>query len=51
MVELAGSERIANTAVGGVWLKYGEHINKSLMTLGNILNQLGNVISFDIHKK
>jgi hypothetical protein len=50
-VELAGSKRIANTAVGSVWLKDGGYINKSLMTLGNILNQLGNVISFDIHKK
>lgn len=40
MVDLAGSERIAKTGAGGVRLKEGTHINKSLMTLGTVINKL-----------
>lgn len=40
MVDLAGSERIAKTGAGGVRLKEGKHINKSLMILGNVINKL-----------
>lgn len=40
MVDLAGSERIAKTGAGGVRLKEGKHINKSLMVLGNVINKL-----------
>lgn len=40
MVDLAGSERIAKTGAGGVRLKEGKHINKSLMSLGNVINKL-----------
>ncbi|XP_044510495.1 kinesin-like protein KIN-7N isoform X2 [Mangifera indica] len=40
LVDLAGSERIAKTGADGVRLKEGKHINKSLMTLGNVINKL-----------
>ncbi|KAJ7513536.1 hypothetical protein O6H91_23G003500 [Diphasiastrum complanatum] len=40
MVDLAGSERISKTGSGGVRLKEGTHINKSLMTLGTVINKL-----------
>ncbi|KAM5565915.1 kinesin-like protein KIN-7N [Rosa sericea] len=40
LVDLAGSERIAKTGAGGVRLKEGKHINKSLMSLGNVINKL-----------
>ncbi|XP_076927211.1 kinesin-like protein KIN-7N isoform X2 [Bidens hawaiensis] len=40
LVDLAGSERIAKTGAGGVRLKEGKHINKSLMILGNVINKL-----------
>ncbi|XP_078442779.1 P-loop containing nucleoside triphosphate hydrolases superfamily protein isoform X2 [Wolffia australiana] len=40
LVDLAGSERIAKTGADGVRLKEGKHINKSLMTLGNVINRL-----------
>lgn len=39
-MDLAGSERIAKTGAGGVRLKEGKHINKSLMVLGNVINKL-----------
>lgn len=39
-MDLAGSERIAKTGAGGVRLKEGGHINKSLMCLGNVINKL-----------
>ncbi|RZS11460.1 hypothetical protein BHM03_00042794 [Ensete ventricosum] len=35
-----GEERIAKTGAGGVRLKEGKHINKSLMILGNVINKL-----------
>ncbi|KAB5568849.1 hypothetical protein DKX38_002642 [Salix brachista] len=37
---LAGSERITKTGAGGVRLKEGNYINKSLMVLGNVINKL-----------
>ncbi|CAM6124516.1 unnamed protein product [Calypogeia fissa] len=40
LVDLAGSERIAKTGAEGARLKEGTHINKSLMTLGNVINKL-----------
>ncbi|XP_073031375.1 kinesin-like protein KIN-7N [Primulina eburnea] len=40
LVDLAGSERVAKTQAGGVRLKEGKHINKSLMALGNVINKL-----------
>ncbi|KAJ6678961.1 CENTROMERE PROTEIN E [Salix purpurea] len=40
LVDLAGSERIAKTGAGGVRLKEGKYINKSLMILGNVINKL-----------
>ncbi|CAH8306145.1 unnamed protein product [Eruca vesicaria subsp. sativa] len=40
LVDLAGSERIAKTGAGGVRLTEGKYINKSLMTLGNVINKL-----------
>lgn len=40
MVDLAGSERIAKTGAEGARLKEGTHINKSLMTLGTVINKL-----------
>ncbi|WCJ35583.1 Kinesin-like protein KIN-7N [Euphorbia peplus] len=40
LVDLAGSERVAKTGAGGVRLKEGKHINKSLMALGNVINKL-----------
>ncbi|MCO5609703.1 hypothetical protein L7F22_063935 [Adiantum nelumboides] len=40
LVDLAGSERVAKTGAGGVRLREGTHINKSLMTLGNVIKKL-----------
>ncbi|XVE70222.1 hypothetical protein DITRI_Ditri10aG0055500 [Diplodiscus trichospermus] len=40
LVDLAGSERIAKIGAGGVRLKEGKYINKSLMVLGNVINKL-----------
>ncbi|EPS64214.1 hypothetical protein M569_10567, partial [Genlisea aurea] len=40
LVDLAGSERVAKTGAGGVRLKEGKHINKSLMMLANVINKL-----------
>ncbi|KAG9455881.1 hypothetical protein H6P81_000389 [Aristolochia fimbriata] len=40
LVDLAGSERAAKTGAEGVRLKEGSHINKSLMTLGTVINKL-----------
>lgn len=40
LVDLAGSERASKTNATGATLKEGANINKSLMTLGNVINQL-----------
>eukprot|EP00187_Rhodella_violacea_P001094 CAMPEP_0174886202 /NCGR_PEP_ID=MMETSP0167-20121228/1460_1 /TAXON_ID=38298 /ORGANISM="Rhodella maculata, Strain CCMP736" /LENGTH=976 /DNA_ID=CAMNT_0016122105 /DNA_START=26 /DNA_END=2956 /DNA_ORIENTATION=- len=40
LVDLAGSERVASTGAEGVRLKEGGHINKSLLTLGTVINKL-----------
>ncbi|KAH8968815.1 hypothetical protein BDL97_02G001200 [Sphagnum fallax] len=40
LVDLAGSERVAKTGAEGARLKEGTHINKSLMTLGTVINKL-----------
>ncbi|KAF3789854.1 Kinesin-related protein 4 [Nymphaea thermarum] len=40
LVDLAGSERVAKTGAEGVRLKEGSHINRSLMTLGTVINKL-----------
>jgi hypothetical protein len=40
LVDLAGSERAAKTGAEGATLKQGANINKSLMTLGRVINAL-----------
>lgn len=40
LVDLAGSERISKTGAEGVRMKEGAAINKSLLTLGNVINKL-----------
>lgn len=40
LVDLAGSERVSHTGAEGVRLKEGGHINKSLLTLGTVINKL-----------
>lgn len=40
LVDLAGSERVSKTQATGQTLKEGANINKSLLTLGNVINQL-----------
>jgi kinesin family protein 1/kinesin family protein 3/17 len=40
LVDLAGSERADKTGASGSTLKEGANINKSLMTLGNVINKL-----------
>lgn len=40
LVDLAGSERASKTGAAGATLKEGANINKSLMTLGNVINAL-----------
>ena len=40
LVDLAGSERAGKTGATGATLKEGANINKSLMTLGNVINLL-----------
>ena len=41
LVDLAGSERADTTGATGVRLKEGGNINKSLVTLGNVISSLG----------
>ena len=40
LVDLAGSERLAKTGAEGVRMKEGASINKSLLTLGTVINKL-----------
>ncbi|KAJ4745013.1 P-loop containing nucleoside triphosphate hydrolases superfamily protein [Rhynchospora pubera] len=40
LVDLAGSERVAKTGAEGKRLKEGSHINKSLLTLGSVIQKL-----------
>lgn len=44
LVDLAGSERADATGATGVRLKEGGNINKSLVTLGNVISALGRFI-------
>jgi centromeric protein E len=39
-VDLAGSERNVKTGAEGVRLNEGKHINKTLTSLGNVINKL-----------
>ena len=41
LVDLAGSERQKSTGTTGNQLKEGSNINKSLLTLGNVISKLG----------
>ncbi|XP_051937195.1 kinesin-like protein KIF16B [Hippocampus zosterae] len=41
LVDLAGSERADTTQTSGIRLKEGANINKSLITLGNVMSVLG----------
>ena len=40
LVDLAGSERVAKTGAEGLRMKEGASINKSLLTLGTVINKL-----------
>ena len=40
LVDLAGSERLSKTGVQGQALKEAQNINKSLTTLGIVINKL-----------
>ena len=41
MIDLAGSERAANAMNNGARMVEGQHINRSLLALGNCINSLG----------
>eukprot|EP00039_Didymoeca_costata_P020051 m.339864 g.339864 ORF g.339864 m.339864 type:complete len:1156 (+) comp19011_c0_seq1:358-3825(+) len=41
LIDLAGSERAANTGNTGIRMVEGQHINRSLLALGNCINSLG----------
>jgi hypothetical protein len=41
LIDLAGSERLKNTAAEGQRLKEAQNINKSLSALGDVVNALG----------
>lgn len=40
LVDLAGSERMSKTGAEGLRMKEGASINKSLLTLGTVINKL-----------
>ena len=44
MVDLAGSERVAKTGAEGLRMKEGTSINKSLLTLGTVINKLSEAV-------
>ncbi|KAA6426660.1 MAG: CENPE type kinesin [Trebouxia sp. A1-2] len=46
LVDLAGSERIAKTGAEGLRMKEGASINKSLLTLGTVINKLSGHIPY-----
>jgi centromeric protein E len=43
LVDLAGSERVAHSGAAGQQLREGAHINKSLLTLGNVIGKLADL--------
>ncbi|XP_077379328.1 uncharacterized protein kif16ba [Festucalex cinctus] len=47
LVDLAGSERADASGAGGVRLKEGANINKSLVTLGNVISALADLCGGD----
>lgn len=49
LVDLAGSERADATGATGVRLKEGGNINKSLVTLGNVISALGKLLDFVLY--
>ncbi|KAM9065868.1 kinesin-like protein KIF16B isoform X4 [Sarcophilus harrisii] len=51
LVDLAGSERADATGATGVRLKEGGNINKSLVTLGNVISALADLSQDAIKKK
>ena len=42
LVDLAGSERVNKTKAVGARMQEGIHINKGLLTLGNVISKLAN---------
>lgn len=46
LIDLAGSERVSKSQVEGLGLKQVQHINQSLLTLGNVMNGLSSNESF-----
>jgi kinesin family protein C2/C3 len=42
LIDLAGSERLKNTGASGIRLKEAQHINRSLSSLGDVIQALGN---------
>lgn len=40
LVDLAGSERVRQTGAEGIRMREGNHINKSLLTLGTVIGKL-----------
>ncbi|XP_071961810.1 kinesin-like protein KIF16B [Antedon mediterranea] len=51
LVDLAGSERAASTGATGDRLKEGSLINKSLVTLGNVIHSLADISSMQNKRK
>ena len=51
MIDLAGSERAAQTQNTGKRMVEGAHINRSLLALGNCINALSIELIFNLRKK